>query len=176
MAFGPRNLTYESKAFLFDLKNNLFAELSFNPDKKGLISSFLSSQATGIDFVKGRIFKITPDCASRIKNNLTQKKINKLDSISEKECQELICHLQGVWHSHLEIDGQKVWNLKDYIAFELEGENSPLPSDSCYRKDLIILRSNDIKTAQETKEKMEVDQRNDKKLRERLEKSPKMHH
>lgn len=84
--------------------------------------------------------------------------------------------MQGIWHSYLEIDGQKVWNFKDYIAFELEGENSPLPSDSCYRKDLIILRSNDIKVAQETKEKMEVDQRNDKKLRETFGKSPKSHH
>lgn len=42
----------------------------------------------------------------------------------------------------------------------------PLPSDSRFRKDLEVLHQGDVKGAQEWKEKLENDQRKDKKLRE----------
>ncbi len=42
---------------------------------------------------------------------------------------------------------------------------TPLPSDSRFRKDLVMLQTGNVAESQKAKEQMEVMQRNDKKLR-----------
>ena len=53
-----------------------------------------------------------------------------------------------------------------YSPYILELEQNPLPSDCLYRLDLLLMKMKDMRGGQEMKEKMEVDQRKDKKLRD----------
>lgn len=38
MSFGDINFNFENKSFVFDVKNNLFSEINYNPFKKGVFS------------------------------------------------------------------------------------------------------------------------------------------
>ena len=60
-------------------------------------------------------------------------------------------------------DEREMPNLwKEYIPLP---EKERLPSDSCFRDDLLLLSIGDIPTAQSAKEKIEGVQRNDANLR-----------
>lgn len=64
------------------------------------------------------------------------------------------------------IDGRDMFVLERDKPYQLLGEISPLASDSSYREDLIAWKLNDYDLAQERKEKLEVLQRRDRKMRE----------
>lgn len=63
------------------------------------------------------------------------------------------------------IDGVEVLNWFKNFPYKLRPEDYPLASDSNYREDLIALKTGDMNLAQERKEKMEILQRQDKKIR-----------
>jgi len=168
LAFGSRVVNYEGKVWVFDAKERLAMELAFNPDKKGMISGLLSKQKTANDYFKGVVYEMKEAGIDKMMKGLLIKKytgINfKEDVINNSEIS--VC--EGIWHDYMEIKGKKYWERNDYIAYQLEYEEKPLPSDCLYREDLIVWRSHDLEEAQKTKEKMEVFQRNDKKLREKV--------
>ncbi len=83
----------------------------------------------------------------------------KEDIISKKAA------VQGVWHEYCDIDGERVWRFQDYLAYELQPEPNPLPSDTRFREDLILWKTKNVKSAQESKDKLENIQRADRKLR-----------
>lgn len=170
-AFGPRYLNYGGKCLLLDRENLLAAELSFNPDKKGFIKGLFSKQQTPADFFEGGIYRVNPKFIEKIKKI---KCLTKYGGLNRKEdILEEYSVINGVWHEYLEIDGEYIWKLEDYIAYELEYETNPLPSDSIYREDANVWKSKDVGLAQIAKEKLENIQRADRKLREKFSKTHK---
>jgi hypothetical protein len=76
-----------------------------------------------------------------------------------------ICEVDGSWLSHLGFNGKNYWTLENSdIIFPLRPEIS-LPSDCRYREDACALADGDLDHAQYEKERLEVLQRSDKKLR-----------
>ena len=53
-AFGDRNLVINGKSFFYDVKNDLFGEISFCPDKPGIFTKSKNTQ----DFFRGSIYKM----------------------------------------------------------------------------------------------------------------------
>jgi hypothetical protein len=79
---------------------------------------------------------------------------------------ERICEIYGNYCGFLEFDGDRYWDVRDTIKFKVaESENDILPSDSRYRQDLVSFKKGDVEEAQNFKEKLELDQRHDAKLR-----------
>lgn len=79
--------------------------------------------------------------------------------------EKTICNVQGIWHEYLEIDGKTYWKFEDFIAHEIVNDPNPLPSDSSFRKDSIIWKTQNVEKASEAKEELENIQRRDRKLR-----------
>ena len=59
----------------------------------------------------------------------------------------------------------RYWELRSEQPDTWQPGASPLPSDSRFRKDLVILKTGDVAESQVWKEQLENMQRNDKKLR-----------
>lgn len=88
------------------------------------------------------------------------------------ECE--VCSVDGSWFEEIRIDKKPVWNFGSKKPFKLFDTTKPLPSDSRFRKDLIIWKTKDQKLAQKAKEELEELQRKDAKIREAL--GPKSSH
>lgn len=67
----------------------------------------------------------------------------------------------------MKFDGVEYFNINKDQPCIMEQEPYPLPSNSGYREDLAYRRKQDIARAQVEKERLEVLQREDKKLREK---------
>jgi len=59
------------------------------------------------------------------------------------------------------------WDINKSKAYETFYCKKTLPSDSLYRPDLLYLMLDKVERAQVEKEKLEVKQRNDRKLRKK---------
>ena len=167
-AFGTRYVNYEGRSVIFNKEQCLIMELLFNPDKKGFIENLFVKSATPCDFFNGATYKVTEDCMKRL---LNCKPINKFHTygINKKtEILQEINKVRGVWHEYLMIDDKKYWDLKEHVAYELEYETDPLPSDSSYREDANVWKSGNVETGQIAKEKLEDIQRADRKWRAKL--------
>eukprot|EP00198_Chlamydomonas_reinhardtii_P009896 XP_001699233.1 predicted protein [Chlamydomonas reinhardtii] len=77
-----------------------------------------------------------------------------------------VAAIEGSWLSHINIDGARYWSITKEVPDAWRPVPDPLPSDSRYRQDLVVLAAGDMKGAQAAKEALENRQRNDKKLRE----------
>ncbi|KAG2433146.1 hypothetical protein HYH02_012847 [Chlamydomonas schloesseri] len=84
---------------------------------------------------------------------------------SEKEG-VAVAAIEGSWLSHVSIDGVRYWSINKEVPDSWRPVPDPLPSDSRYRQDLVVLAGGDMKGAQAAKEALENRQRHDKKLRE----------
>ena len=167
-AFGTRYVNYEGKSVIFNKEQCLMMELQFNPDKKGFIENLFVKSTTPCDFFTGSTYKVTEDCMKRL---LKCKPINKFlyYGINKKsEIVEEINKIRGVWHEYLMIDDKKYWDLKEHVAYELEYETDPLPSDSTYREDTNVWKSGNVEKGQMAKEKLEEIQRADRRWRTNL--------
>lgn len=71
----------------------------------------------------------------------------------------------GIWHEEFKVNNSIKWSTSKDKLLALIEEEMPLPSDSKYRYDLIAFRSGNLEKSQNLKEKMEEDQRADRKLR-----------
>ena len=79
---------------------------------------------------------------------------------------ETVSEIYGTYCGYLEFDGERYWDARDTIKFEVKPSDSfRPPSDSRNRIDLVSLIAGDLEEAQENKEKLEQDQRDDAKLR-----------
>ena len=95
----------------------------------------------------------------------TQKVQDYLEGFIQKDGKK-ISEIYGTYCGYLEFDGERYWDARDTIKFEVKpSDRLRLPSDSRNRIDLVSLISGDVEEAQENKEKLEIDQRNDAKLR-----------
>lgn len=166
VTFGQRTINFEGVAFIFDPKNDLFCELHFNPDKKGLIGGLFSKQKTQKDFYSGQIVKITQSASKKLAK-ITD--YSKFPGLKEKEdIVEIKGNVEGIWHENCDVDSRNYWRLRDFPPFPLDIERNPLPSDSRFREDIIVWKTGDVKKAQVSEEKLENIQRADRKLRAKL--------
>ncbi len=101
------------------------------------------------------------------------KQANKFPGIGKEDMVKEICKVNGIWHQFLEFDNRKYWEFEDYVAYQLEKERDPIPSDSNFREDVIIWKNRDVDAGQSAKERLENLQRADKKLREKFGKGEK---
>ena len=168
LAFGSRVVNYEGKVWVFDAKERLAMELGFNPDKKGMLSGMLSKQKTANDFFKGVVYEMKETGIDKMMKGLLNKKYSGINFKEDVINMTEVSSCEGIWHEYMEIKGRRYWERNDFIAYQLEYEEKPLPSDCLYREDLIVWRSHDLEEAQRMKEKLEVLQRNDKKMREKV--------
>ena len=172
-SFGQRTFNYEGKAFAYEPNHVLACEMTFNPDKKGLVGGLFSKQQNPSDYFSGSIYQVNKKCIDKMKS---AKVLNKFDGINIKEdVVKEICKISGIWHKYFEFDGVKYWEFGKTDAYELEYERNPLPSDAIYREDIISWKSEDVQKSQCIKEKIENSQRDDRKLREKLNKGKKKH-
>ncbi|CAD8147858.1 unnamed protein product [Paramecium pentaurelia] len=163
---GQRNVNCHKRSFCFQPDLQLCAVIQFNPKDEN--KSFFSRQTTPIDHFLGKIYKVSPMCIQRCKMaHKTGSGLNLKLKLSKEEILETYDSISGRWTSHLDINGQRYWDINIHRPYVLELESRPLPSDCLYRLDLLLMKMKDIQRAQETKEKMEVDQRKDQKLRQK---------
>ena len=170
LAFGSRIVNYEGKIWIFDPVEKLALEVGFNPDKKGMISGMLSRQKTANDYFKGVVYEMKEAGIEKMTKGILNKKYNGINFKEDVSNMAEISVCEGIWHEYMEIKGKKYWEFKNFQAYKLEYEEKALPSDCLYREDLIVWRSHNVEEAQKIKEKLEVIQRNDKKLREKVKK------
>ena len=65
----------------------------------------------------------------------------------------------------------RYWDIREDLDLDLYEYKNPLPSCSCLREDRILLQERDLEHGQAAKEKIEIIQRKDRKLREQNHKS-----
>ena len=71
------------KAFAYDIKNSLVAEIVYNPDKKGLLS--FGKKATTDDFFRGSIYKMNETLKVTLITKYFKKNMSKFPGLKEKE-------------------------------------------------------------------------------------------
>ena len=156
ITMGPRLLAYKDKALVLNREKDVGAFIEMNPDKVSYLKSWISTkQASFPDKFAGIITK-----RSNIK-------------VSEKDCNHQLLDkaiqfstITGEWTKEIIFDNEdKYWDIKDYSLLPFVKVGYQLPSDGRNRKDLIAVLQGNEELAQEEKEKMEVQQRVDRKLR-----------
>mmetsp|Transcript_32499 Transcript_32499/g.56204 ORF Transcript_32499/g.56204 Transcript_32499/m.56204 type:complete len:395 (-) Transcript_32499:4522-5706(-) len=165
---GKRTFNWEGTLTIIDRQNRLFAELQFNPDKKGKFSKLFSRQKTPSDFFRGSIVRVKPTHPM-----MTAEGLNAIlhdgknpQKVKSSEVIETVCECTGSWPAYLEIAKRRFWSIEDCSRATYVGISSMLPSDSSYRSDLICLKRGDEDSAQAEKDRLEDLQRHDRKLRE----------
>jgi len=143
LMWGTRTMEFCGEMTIVDQKNNLSLSMKFDADsKKG--SFFFGGGVTGVtDVIRGSLVK-------------TDGKGNTVQTLSE---------LEGSWIDNVSFDGKQVWDIRVHAGYSLIPHSEPLPSDSSFRSDLLALASGNIVLAQSEKERLEVLQRGEKKLR-----------
>lgn len=165
---GKRTFNWEGTMTIIDRHNRLFAELQFNPDKKGKFSKLFSRQKTPSDFFKGSVVRVkpthpmmTPEGLHAIMHDGKQPQ-----KIKSSEVIETVCEVQGTWPVYLEVAKRRFWNIEDCQRAPYTPLPFMLPSDSSSRSDLIYLKRDEEDLSQAEKDQLEDLQRHDKKLRE----------
>ena len=74
--------------------------------------------------------------------------------------------ITGKWTENVLFDNEVFWNREDNVLLDMIEPEYKLPSDSCFRSDLKIFLTGKEDEAQEEKEKLEENQRRDRRLRE----------
>jgi len=141
--WGERVMSYEGVVSFKDEKNHLQADVAFNADSLGFFKSLFKKQKSGIDTVRGELFRVGED----------------------KKKKEVLAAIEGSWLSHIDIGGERIWDLeRDMPCLQVMDPNA-LPSDCRYREDLVALAKRDMDEAKECKLMLEERQRYDAKLR-----------
>ena len=161
-AFGKRVFNFEGKKYVFSEKNRFFAEILFNPDKKSLIGGLFSKQGRSQDSLIGTIYEVKKEFFEVF--NREPLRFKGMTGLSEYIVREL-GKIEGVWHKFVKIDEEIYWKFEEYQAFEIEGEEYPLPSDSKWREDVVLWKMG------EKKAQIEMENRNtEEKRREEIRK------
>eukprot|EP00743_Colponemidia_sp_Colp-15_P000527 GILK01000592.1.p1 GENE.GILK01000592.1~~GILK01000592.1.p1 ORF type:complete len:588 (-),score=111.82 GILK01000592.1:185-1948(-) len=149
MLFGDRTLQWEG-VMIFEDKTyeGVQAEVIFNPGARN--KGFFSRRTGKLDDIAGEIFKVAGSPSKKKKD--TER--------------EVLATISGNWLETVEINGTKLWDINQDTPSRPIPLEKPLDSDCRFREDLIWIKRNDVKKAQEWKLKLEVRQRADRKLRQ----------
>ena len=153
LSMGDRLFNYVNKGLVLDLTNGLCSYMEMNPDELGYFQSFFKSKKTFPDYFRGNIVEINDVVIDENGGNHKLKKNAKTYG-----------NIEGEWTSFISFDGVEYWN-NDMKTLKMYSHEFTLPSDGRFRPDLISLIDGNEEQSQIEKEKLEVRQRVDRKLR-----------
>ena len=153
LSMGDRMFNYYDKGLVLDLTNNICSFIEMNPDEVGFFKSFFKSKKTFPDYFKGVIVDIKEVI---IDENGGNHKLKKNAQIIE--------NFEGEWTSFISFDNVEYWN-NSMKTLNLFTHEFTIPSDGSNRPDLINLIEGNEEQSQIEKEKLEENQRRDRKLR-----------
>lgn len=154
ISVGDRTFNFIYNCLVEDLTNGICSFIELNPDEPGYFSSFFKSKKTFPDYFRGKIVElkdVIPD------ENGGEHKLKK-DA-------KVLGRIEGEWTTFLNFDDVEYWKIEDAKGLTLFSHEFTCPSDGSFREDLIYLIKNDQEKSQVEKEKLEVRQRKDRKLR-----------
>jgi len=154
ISMGDRIFNYYNKTIVQDLTNNLCSYIEMNPDEPGFFTSFFKSKKTFPDYFRGKIVDL---------KDVTPEETNGDHKI--KNDAKIYANIEGEWTSFISFDNVEYWNNENTKGFTIFSHEFTLPSDGRYRGDLINLIKGNQDQSQIEKEKLEVRQRQDRKLR-----------
>ena len=154
ISMGDRLFNYYNKCLVQDFTNKLCAYIEMNPDEPGFFSSFFKTKKSFPDYFRGKIVDLKDVFIEE--NNGEHKLIKNEKSYG---------NIEGEWTSFICFDDIEYWNNDKTKSFNIYSHDFILPSDGRFRGDLINLIKGDKEKSQEEKEKLEVRQRQDRKLR-----------
>ncbi len=152
-------MIYQSGPMTFeDTKNRIKAVIIFNYGKsRSMFSS--RKKGTKIDDFDGLIYYAR-------KMDKPQEMVAQIKDLKDVEMP--IGPITGSWLRSLKIAGATYWDIDKLEPAPVLFAPRPLPSDWRYREDLIWLRRQNMDRAQEWKVRLEVEQRRDRTLREKM--------
>ncbi len=156
---GDRKFRFKGKTYVVDSKNRLFCAINFE-DSSGMFSK---SKWQFSDQIDGEIVRVTE---SFIRSFFESKDGKDAICPGKKDIEQRLGKLGGRWIEALLIDGKEFYSVKQK-PYEMIHYEYPLNSNSNYREDLLYRKLNDLAKSQSEKERLEVIQRNDRKLREK---------
>ena len=154
ITMGDRLYNFIDNCLVEDLTNGLCSFIEINPDEPGFFSSFIKKKKTFPDYLRGKIVDLKDVI---IDENGGEHKLKKDAKTYGK--------IEGEWTNYLNFDDQEYWNMDDVNGLTVFSQKFTCPSDGSFREDLIYLIKDDLERSQIEKEKLEVKQRKDRKLR-----------
>ena len=158
---GDRLFSYENKCLVIDTTNRLCSYIEMNPPEKksggGMIGSFWNNKKRSNfpDYFVGHI--VNSKYVQVDENGSNHVLLKGYTSVSK---------ISGEWTNFLKFDDVEYWGVNDEIILTMyHDENYMLPSDGSLRTDLKCLEKDKEDASQKEKERLEVRQREDRKLR-----------
>jgi hypothetical protein len=158
LAVGDRKYRIKGKMMVLDPQNRFCSVVSFE-DESGLFSA---KKWHFSDQMEGSIWRVTP---SFVRSYFTNERKREPGAPAKKEIEETLGNISGRWVERLLIDGQEYYDIAE-VPHEMVHYGYPLNSNSDYREDLFYRKQDNLARSQAEKERLEVLQRNDRKLRE----------
>lgn len=150
MMHGDRTAKFVGHLKIVDEKNKIKAIVKFG--SPGEHKAFPKKRT---DVFNGKLYRY---------KNINMK--SKDDDLHYNDLDSNICDIYGSWLEYLNIGGEETWSINRDLPTQFFPVKDPLPSDARYREDLIWVKRNNKKYAQEWKLLLEVRQRAEKKLRQ----------
>ena len=154
ITMGDRLYNFINNCLVEDLTNELCSFIEINPDEPGLFSSFFKKKKTFPDYFSGKIVDLKDVI---IDKNGGKHKLKKDAKVYGK--------IEGEWTNYLNFDDVEYWNIEEVNGLTIFSQEFTCPSDGSFREDLIYFIKDDQERSQIEKEKLEVRQRKDRKLR-----------
>ena len=155
ITLGKRLYNYIKKLLVIAHTNQPCAYIEMNPDKIGFFKSwFTSKQSSFPDTFMGKVVKLEDVIISEKDGEHTLK----------EGAMEYV-EIKGGWSREIKFNDKVYWSIEDYPLLSITENGYKCPSDGRFRPVLKALISNDEETSQNEKEKLEVLQRADRKLR-----------
>ena len=166
---GDRLFSYENKCLVIDTSNRLCSYIEMNPQEKksggGILGSFFNNKkSTNFpDFFQGHI--VHSKYVQVDENGSNHVLLKGYTSISK---------ITGEWTNNIKFDDVQYWGVHDDNILKMyHDEKYMLPSDGSLRTDLQCFIKNKEDASQKEKERLEVRQREDRKLRAKWDKKNK---
>jgi hypothetical protein len=153
LSLGDRLFNFIDKGLVIDLTNGLCSYIEMNPEELGFFESFFKSKKSFPDYFRGNIVEVKDVSIDENGGNHKLRKNAKTYG-----------NIEGEWTSFISLDGVEYWN-NNMKTLKLFSHEFTLPSDGRFRPDLINLIDGKEEQSQIEKEKLEVRQRQDRKLR-----------
>ena len=159
ITFGDRMFSYENKCLVMDITNKLCSFIEINPPMKD-----------GGFFGLGKYFKKRENFPDFFCGHIVSSKYVQVDENGSNHTllkgYHSICKISGEWTNNIKFDDEEYWNIYDEPLLNMYyDENMMLPSDGSLRPDLQNFIQGNMDASQNEKEKLEVKQREDRKLR-----------
>ena len=159
ITMGDRLFSYENKCLVMDTTNRICSYIEMNPPEKkssgGMLGSFFKKRTNFPDFFQGHV----------VNSKYVQVDENASNHTLLKGYTS-ICKISGEWTGSLRFDDVEYWGIHDDKVLTMyHDEDLMLPSDGSLRTDLQCLVKGIEDASQKEKERLEVRQRDDRKLR-----------